>query len=205
MLSTNKGLCGGLNNNLFRKVIQWFDDTSNVQFISLGKKSEGFVARSGYQLSADFSSDNFLDAVSAITELFVSGFLKGELKSVFVAFNRFISSFKQEPVMVQILPLALTDPAIAANTDTNHARFAEFLIEPSMHEVLDALLPHYVEIQVRNAILEASASEHSARMMAMKNATDNANFLIDDLTVAYNRLRQEKITYEIADIVTAQM
>lgn len=205
VVATNKGMCGGLNNNLFRKIVATFPTDKKMQLVSLGKKAQSFGTKSGYQLTADFSSENYLDAVPAITDLFVKGFLNGEYGKVYIAFNRFVSALRQEPTVVQILPLKLQDDALTTNTDTNPDTFAEFLIEPSIASVLNALLPHYIEIQVRNAMLESYASEHSARMIAMKNATDNAHSLIDDLTLSYNRLRQEKITYEIADIVTAQL
>ena len=105
--------------------------------------------------------------------------------------------------MVPVLPLAVPELG-SQESEKQHIEWSEFIIEPSAREVLNQLLPHYVETLIRSAILEAEASEHSARMVAMKNATDNAKSLIGDLTLAYNRLRQENITTEIADIVTAR-
>lgn len=204
LISTNKGLCGGLNNNLFRFLLKRFEDKKNLLLVTLGKKGEGFVIKSGFGLVFDFSNNNYLDSVSALANLFVKGFLDGIYKGVTVVFNRFISALKQEPTSIQILPIRLEEKLELIEEKANIS-FSEFLIEPSVDAVLSALLPHYLEIQVRNAILEAFASEHSARMIAMKNATDNAKSLISDLTVTFNRLRQEKITYEIADMVTAQM
>lgn len=202
LISTNKGMCGGLNSNLFRAVSHWFTDTARTDYVILGNKAENFIAGSKRQLLADFSEGRFLEKVPAITTLFSSGFLKGEYREVYVAYNHFVNSLKQEPVKVRILPLSLTELTVK---DQQTAALSEFLIEPDPLTVLETLLPHYLEIQVRTAVLQAEASEHSARMIAMKNATDNALSLTDDLTLEYNRLRQEKITYEISDIVTARI
>ena len=122
-------------------------------------------------------------------------------REVYLVYNNFISALKQEPVRKKILPIETLEE-VDVKEET---KFSEFLLEPSPREVLDNLLPHYLENQVRTAIYEAEASEHSARMIAMKNATDAAFDLITDLTLQYNKARQEKITYEIADIVTARL
>ncbi|MBI4130430.1 ATP synthase F1 subunit gamma [Candidatus Roizmanbacteria bacterium] len=204
LIATNKGLCGGLNTTLFRQVIRWFPNQPQIDFITLGKKAQQFAVRSKASLLADFSSDDFLGKAQAVTELFVQNFLKGTYKEVYIVFNEFISSLNQEPVMRRILPVELIRSPGHTQTEVQ-IESGDMLIEPSPDRVLNALLPHYIEVQLRTAILEALASEHSARMIAMKNATDNARGLIDDLTLAYNRARQEKITYEIADIVTARI
>ncbi|MCR4263185.1 MAG: ATP synthase F1 subunit gamma [Candidatus Roizmanbacteria bacterium] len=203
LISTNKGLCGGLNTNLFRNILKWFSSGTSADFITLGKKGQRFVVRSKWELSADFSDGQIINSVAPVTQLFVEGFLNGTYKEVFVIYNRFVSSLKQEPIMVQVLPLAIPERGGQESKQVELA-WSEFIIEPSAREVLNQVLPHYIETQIRSAILEAEASEHSARMIAMKNATDNARNLIGDLTLAYNRLRQEKITTEIADIVTAR-
>ena len=143
-----------------------------------------------------------INAVPAVTQLFTEGFLSGLYKDVYLAYNRFVNSLTQEPALVQVLPLAI--PSTFEKEEITEKAWNEFIIEPSAKLVLEKLLPHYIETQIRSAILEAEASEHSARMVAMKNATDNAKDRIDDLTLGYNRLRQEKITTEIADIVTAR-
>ena len=200
LISTNKGLAGGLNTNLFRKVSQWFPDQSATDFVTLGKKGQHYVIRCGSGLVADFSDKEFIMNAQAVTELFIQGFLENTYSHVYLAYNEFINSMKQEPVKMCILPIQ-----IDSSVNNSHTSHAEFLIEPSQDEVLQALLPHYVEVQVRTAILNAVASEHSARMLAMKNATDNAKSLIDEFTLMYNQLRQEKITYEIADMVTARI
>lgn len=203
LISTNKGLAGGLNTTLFRKMMQWFPNLDKVDFVTLGTKGEHFVVRSGATLLADFSDTEFVMNAQAVTELFISKFLSGTHKEVYLVFNTFVNSIKQEPVRRMVLPISLAKQTehAAEKAEEFHS---EFQIEPSPQLVLKSLLPHYVEIQVRSAILEATASEHSARMVAMKNATDNAKDLIEDFTLMYNRLRQERITYEIADMVTAR-
>lgn len=221
LISTNKGLCGGLNTNLFREVSLWFpaerDEVSSTtefvsqprkneqcEFVTMGKKSQDFVVRTGRVLVADFSDKYpFVQNVSAVTTLAVEGFLKGEYKEVFLVFNSFVSALAQRPVKKPLLPLTTLE--LELKEEERLPIWGEFLIEPSPEEVLNSLLPHYLEIQLRSSILEAEASEHSARMLAMKNATDNALSLIAELTLEYNKLRQEAITYEIADMIRTKV
>lgn len=206
LISTNKGLCGGLNTNLFRQLLLWFTDKDNVDYVTLGKKGEAFCVRSGRSLKADFSLIvPALENVPAVTQLLVDGFLNGTYRDVYVVYSSFVSALKQAPVKRQILPLsALAEEAEKVETSAV-LKFSEFVIEPSVEDVLSNLLPHYLENQLRAAILEAEASEHSARMIAMKNATDAALDFMGALTLVLNKARQEKITYEIADMVTARM
>ncbi len=199
LISTNKGLCGGLNITLFRSMIKEYPSFDNLEFVTLGKKGTNFVTQMHGALKADFS-DNipFVDSVPPITQLLSEAFLSGSITGVDIVYNEFVSALKQIPRKKILLPLTLNGlPEEAAGPD--------FLIEPSVSEVFEALLPHYLENQVRDAVLQADASEHSARMVAMRNATDNALSFVDDLTLLYNKARQEKITYEISDIVTARL
>lgn len=202
VISTNKGLCGGLNTNLFRYLTAILNTGDKMEFISLGKKGSNFLARSNFNLIADFSENlPVISNVPALTGLLVEGFISGRYSQVILVYNNFISALKQEPIDNKILPIENLEKAQSEET----ALFNEFLLEPNAKIVLESLLPHYLENQIRTAIFEAEASEHSARMIAMKNATDAALDLIDDLTLVYNKARQEKITYEIADIVTARL
>lgn len=202
LISTNKGLCGGLNTNLFRKVNNWWSEDKNADYISIGKKGESFIVRSGKKLVADFSLIPFKESVSPVTQLVVDGFVNGTYKKVYLAYNTFLSALKQIPTEKMILPITVFEKV---ETVSAEAKFSEFVIEPSAYDVLENLLPHYLENQIRTAIYEAEASEHSARMMAMKNATDAASDFKHELTLLYNKARQEKITYEIADLVTARL
>ncbi|MCJ7740166.1 ATP synthase F1 subunit gamma [Candidatus Microgenomates bacterium] len=202
MISTNKGLCGGLNTNLFRAINNWWNQNDNLEFVTLGKKGSSFVTRTGKNLTADFSLERkFTESVSAVTKIMVDGFINHTYKEVYLVYNVFINALKQIPVKKRILPIRLAEE----NLISKETESSEFLIEPGIDEILEDLLPHYLENQLRTAIFESEASEHSARMIAMKNATDAANDLTFELTLVYNKARQEKITNEIADIVTARM
>lgn len=203
LISTNKGLCGGLNTTLFRNIMEWFPHPQ-TEFVTIGKKGESFIVRTGKTLTADFSATvPFLESVPAVTQLLVTGFLEGKYSTVSVAYSGFINALKQVPTRRLILPLGGFTKTQDVSEDA--LRFGEFVVEPSIDDVLSHLLPHYLENQLRSSILEAEASEHSARMIAMKNATDAASDFMEALTHELNRARQEKITYEIADMVTARM
>jgi F-type H+-transporting ATPase subunit gamma len=202
LISTNKGLCGGLNTNLFRMVQSLWGEERNIDFISIGKKGENFIIRSDKKLIADFSQKiPFVESVPAVTEILVNGFVAGNYKEIYLAYNTFITALKQMPTKKMILPLT----AFEEIEVKPEIQFSEFLIEPNIDDVLENLLPHYLENQIRTAIYETEACEHSARMIAMKNATDAALDFMGELTLMFNKARQEKITYEIADMVTARM
>ena len=206
LISTNKGLCGGLNSNLFRTLTPLIHkEATNLEFVSVGKKGEAFIVRSKTHLVADFSHlTPFTESVVSITKFAIEGFIKGSYSEVYVVYNNFISALKQIPTIKLILPIGnFEQPQDTVMGKSTHFT-TDFLFEPSREEILNSLLPHYLENQLRSAILEAQAAEHSARMIAMKNATDAALDLVDALTLSYNKARQEKITYEIADIVTAR-
>lgn len=208
VISTNKGLCGGLNTNLTRSLAGWFSDSdpASVVYVTLGKKGESYVVRTGKQLLADFSDKiPFNQNVPALTQYISEGYIKGEFKQVYLVYNNFISALKQEPVRKKILPLQEFSSSNMENQAADETGKLQFIVEPDIDSILDPLLFNYLENQVRDSILEAEASEHSARMIAMKNATDNANDFMHLLTLEYNKARQEKITYEIADIVTARI
>ncbi len=203
IISTNKGLCGGLNTNLFRNIYNWWGKEKSIDYITLGKKGESFIARLRKNLVADFSQKiPFSDNVPALTSLLIEGFIKGTYREVYLAYNTFLTALKQIPTKKMILPVAEFEKMESIQSKES---FYEFVMEPSAEEILNSLLPHYLENQIRAAIFEAEASEHSARMIAMKNATDSALDFMKELTLLYNKARQEKITYEIADLVTARL
>lgn len=200
LVATNKGLCGGLNSNLFRWVFREGVVQKQTDVVLLGKKAISFVVASGATIKANFSDTvPFVDSVAAVTQLLTTEYLAAHYDGVDIVYNEFISAMYQTPRKKTILPLA-----IGAH-DTPASTKGEFLIEPTIAEVFDALIPHYLENQIRDAILQAEASEQSARMVAMRNATDNALSLVGELTLLYNKARQEKITYEITDMVTARL
>jgi len=205
LISSNKGLCGGLNTNLFRFFLREYGMHPPHDCIALGKKGAIFLTQMGSTVTVDFSNETpFAKTVPALTQLIISEFVAGHYDGVDLVYNEFLSALKQMPRKKTILPLSIESQNPPSH-EASEGAVGEFLIEPTVAEVFDALLPHYVENQVRDAILQAEASEHSARMLAMRNATDNAVSFTHDLTLLYNKARQEKITYEISDMVTARL
>jgi len=210
VVSTDKGLCGALNSNLMREAAK-FDKASTV-YVTAGRKGAQFIARTKRNLAAEFTYKDaplFAEA-RAISRFAREIFAKGEVDRVDIVFTNFISTLTQKPEALTLLPVGEIKGVTAgvhghATSEKLMKGAMEFLFEPSPEQVLGELLPHYINFQVYQILLEAKASEHSARMVAMKNATDNANQLIKDLTLEYNKLRQTNITKELLEIATAQM
>ena len=227
LISTNKGLCGALNANLFRFIESWYkrNKSDQVDFITIGKKGQSFVVYLKTEYIADFSDGvSFIDNVGAVIKLVEKEYIMQKYDEVLVTFSDFETALVQKPVMKRLLPISLQElideskikvweaplgkekRRISPEVDKAKKREEEdFLIEPTIKDVLNALLDSYLEIQLRDAIYEAEASEYSARMIAMKNATDNAGDLIDSLTLEYNKARQAGITNELLDITTAKL
>ncbi len=199
LLTTDRGQVGGLNVNIFKETYR--GEFKNPKFVAVGKKGTSFVAKNGNELVASFLSDElpFLDLARTLSKLAIDSFTNGEAQNVYLVLPHFESTVKQIPQIQKILPIELEEEAIAKN---NHQ--GEILFEPNADRILTRILPHLVLTNIYQALLEAKASEHSARMVAMKNATDAAHDLVDDLTLTYNQARQETITKELLDIVTAQ-
>jgi F-type H+-transporting ATPase subunit gamma len=207
LISTDKGLCGALNTNLFREVMHL--DANTTSFVASGRKGVQLLARLKRNMLADFAlpdSPTFLQSKS-MSKFILEKFLDKEVDKVSVLYSRFESTLVQAPVKVQVLPIA--PEAVAGDRELLETEkadsLAEYIFEPDPTHVLDALLPYYVHFQVYQMMLNARASEHSARMVAMKNATDNAKSLVKDLTLEYNKIRQAGITSELLEITTAQM
>lgn len=201
VVTSNKGLAGSFNSNILRHVIKEEIDFNTTEFITLGSKGSQFLSRlKGTQIIADFSSNNLINEASAVFNLVIEKYMTGEYKEIKVVYNQFISTLKSEVVEPTILPFNVSGEHEA---DEEFAT-KEYMIEPSPKEILDQLLKSYIEQQVRGALISSEAVEHSQRMMAMKSATDNASELIHDLTLLSNRLRQEKITNELLDMITAK-
>ncbi|MEK0448610.1 MAG: synthase gamma chain [Verrucomicrobiota bacterium] len=210
VIATDKGLCGALNTNLFRELNQF--DATKTTFVVIGRKAAQYLGRLKRDLAAEFElkeAFTFLESKQA-SKFVIEKFLSGEVDKVSVAFTDFISTINQKPTIQTILPVKsfeLSDlegeqgsKKVEAAANTN-----DYVFEPSASGVLEGLVPHYVHFAVYQMILESRASEHSARMVAMKNATDNAKQLIKDLTLQYNKVRQAAITTELLEITTAQM
>ncbi len=218
LLSTDKSLCGALNTNLFRMLTSSGLISGNSVFYTVGKKGRNFVARSGKNLLADFpnlDTVTFREAVQ-LAKLAMDSFKEGEVGEVYLIFPHFISTLRQEPTKVKLLPVDLE--SVIANEAQKHlpgvpqaqhhlegGGSKEFLFEPDPDRLLDYILVHHIQMKIYQSLLETKASEHSARMMAMQNATDNALELVSDLKLTYNQTRQDAITKELLEITTAAL
>jgi F-type H+-transporting ATPase subunit gamma len=210
LVSTDKGLCGALNSTLFREAMKFAKDST--VFISAGRKAGQFLARARRTLLAEFSYKDtpVFSEARALSKFAQEGFRKGEYSQVDVLFTNFISTLTQRPEVLPLLPLreirSVSSDHHGGDLGSQLLKGAtEFLFEPGAEHVLGALLPHYLNYRLYQVLLEAKASEHSARMVAMKNATENANQLVKDLTLQYNKMRQASITKELLEIASAQM
>lgn len=208
IISTDKGLCGGLNTNLFREAANF--DQIKTAFVVSGKKARQFIARTKRELLADFElkdSPSFVES-KPLSKFCLEKFLRREVDKVSVLFTHFINTISQRAVVQTLLPISSFDLPKGASTEESTQDLDPMLgyvFEPKAEELLDVVLPYYIQYQVFQMILDARASEHSARMVAMKNATDNAEQFIKDLTLEYNKMRQAGITTELLEIATAQM
>jgi F-type H+-transporting ATPase subunit gamma len=208
IISTDKGLAGALNTNLFREVNRFEPD--NTIYVVSGRKARQFVTRIKRELLADFElkdSPSFRET-KPIAQFCAEKFLNHEVDKVTVVYTHFLNTINQRPVVETLLPITRFD-LLGYETEkageTTPDPMVGYLFEPSAEGVLDIMLPYYLQYQVYQMILDARASEHSARMVAMKNATDNAHQFIKDLTLEYNKMRQAGITTELLEIATAQM
>jgi F-type H+-transporting ATPase subunit gamma len=212
VVSSDRGLCGGLNGNLFREIGK-LDKGNTTVFITAGRKASQFIARTKRQLAAEFTykdAPTFAEA-RAISKFAQDLFLKNEADAVDILYTKFVSTLVQQPKTIPFLPVGKIQAVTAGvnapqpELQTAGVRTDSFEFEPDEENVLGALLPHSLNFQMHQILLEAKASEQSARMVAMKNATDNAKQLIKDLTLEYNKLRQANITKELLEITSAQM
>jgi F-type H+-transporting ATPase subunit gamma len=210
LVGTDRGLCGALNGNLLREAAKYDRDTT--VYITAGRKAAQFVARTKRQLVAEFTykdTPEFSEA-RAISKFAQELFAKKEVDRVEVIYTQFISTLNQKVEVKPLLPVGEIEGAKSGiGSQSERAALmqgaAEFVYEPGQEQVLGALLPHSLNFEIYQILLEAKASEQSARMVAMKNATDNAQQLIKDLTLEYNKLRQANITKELLEISSAAM
>jgi F-type H+-transporting ATPase subunit gamma len=196
-ITPDRGLCGGLNANLNRRLAGFMlEQKVPVEVVAVGRKGREFASRSNCNLCAEFTqlgdSPAFLD-ILPIANIVIKEYTDKVIDKVYLSFAGFISTLVQKPVMKQILPV---EPAVIPGGQN-----VDYIYEPDAEEVLGGLLPRFVEMEIYHAILESIASEQSARMVAMRNATDSANELIGDLTLLYNKARQESITRDLLDII----
>lgn len=196
-ISPDRGLCGGLITNLNRGTASFIlEHKIPVTLVGVGRKGVDFMRRYGREMRAEFiqlgDRPSLLDTL-AISRVVIDDYTTGYVDEVYLVYTKYVSTMLQTPVMEKLLPI---EPSLS----TQHAASSDFDYEPNPESVLGALLPRFVEMEIYHAILESIASEQSARMVAMRSATDNAAELIQDLTLMYNKARQEAITTELLDI-----
>jgi len=204
LVTTDKGLCGGLNTNVLRMLTTRMRELekagTKLQVTAIGNKGLGFMQRIGAKVVSQITQlgdSPHLEKMIGPVKLQLDAYAAGEIDAVYIAYTRFINTMKQEPVVEQLLPL---DPSKLQETSREYSW--DYLYEPDAQSVLDELLLRYVESMVFQAVAENMASEQSARMVAMKSASDNAKKVIGDLQLSYNKARQAAITKELSEIVS---
>jgi len=206
VMTSDRGLAGAYNTNIIRFVLSRFDKYRiPVKYITVGRKGRDLLLRMHKPVLADFSnlpaSPKF-GTISAIGRLAVDEFAKGEADEVYLIYTDFVSMARQVATVKKLLPLAVEDKEMVENFgDTHTGSHSAYEYEPDQQGILDELIPRFTALQVYQAVLESQASEHAARMIAMRNATDNAKELVTALQLAYNKVRQQGITNDILDIV----
>jgi len=201
VVSTDRGLCGGLNINLFKQVLadaaKWQSQEAEVEFAVVGSKATSFFNNMGAKVTAQVSglgdSPSLTDLVGSV-QVMLKAYDDGEIDKLYIVYNKFVNTMTQEPTIDQLLPLPKSD-------DEEIKHRWDYIYEPDANVLLDQLLVRYVESQVYQGVVENLACEQAARMVAMKAATDNAGDLIDDLQLVYNKARQASITQELGEIV----
>ena len=196
LITPDRGLTGALNTNILRRASRYITTDAGVpvEIVAAGKKGRDFMIRTGQDVVAEFTGlgdDLKLDDMRGIAEVAIEDFLSGKIDAVYIVYAEYVNTITQRPVVKQLLPIELPEEV---------GRYTDYIFEPNGDEVLEQLLPRYAEVQLYQAFLESVASEHSARMVAMKNATDNAKELVGELRLTYNKARQAAITQEVAEI-----
>jgi F-type H+-transporting ATPase subunit gamma len=202
VVSTDRGLCGGLNINAFKKAIieskSWVDKGAQVEFCLIGAKAAAFFKSVGGKVVAsvrDVGEEPSLNHLIGSVKVMLDAFAEGTIDKLLLVGNEFVNTMTQQPYSLQLLP-------IPPDEDAKITHQWDYLYEPDARVLLDGLLVRYIESQVYQAVVENAACEQAARMIAMKNATDNAGNIIDDLQLAYNKARQAAITQELSEIVS---
>jgi F-type H+-transporting ATPase subunit gamma len=201
IVSTDRGLCGGLNHNLFRLLLndigEWQGKSAQISLVTLGKKASAFFKNVNVEIVAhasDLGEKPQIEDLIGSVKVMLDAYREGTLDRLYIVYNDFINTMTQQPTLEQLLPLPAGD-------DEEIRDIWDYIYEPDAESLLDTVLVRYLEFMVYQAVLDNLASEHAARMIAMKNATDNAGELIDDLTLVFNKARQAAITQEISEIV----
>jgi len=210
LLTSDRGLCGAFNTNIIRQALEYIEALPvPVDVVAVGRKGRDIMLRRGQSLVAEFSdlpAQPTLADLTPIARIVLDGFLDGTYDTVYMAYTDFINTLRQEPVVKRLLPLTPTEMEKQAMAEyveeatLETVEVPEYIYEPDPRTILDTVVPRFTELQVYQAVLESIASEHSARMVAMRNATENAEALTQDLQLTYNKARQRAITREIMDI-----
>ena len=200
VVSADRGLAGGLNINIFREILRM--EIKDAEFITVGKKASEFVVKTGNSLTASYKSDEkgTIELARELSKMSIDAYVKKEVSKVTIIYQHYQSTIKQVPTWSQLLPIDITH----SEQEEKNGLTTDLLFEPNADQIMETILAHHVLTQIYQVLLEAKASEHSARMVAMKNATEAAGDLVEDLTLTYNQARQEAITKELLDIITAQ-
>ena len=200
-VSTDRGLCGGLNTNMFKRALNLLGDLDErgigIEVVTFGNKAQGFFKRIGAKIVATATHLGDTPEISQVVgsvQVLLNGYMDGDLDEVYLVGNEFVNTMTQQPRIIQLVPVVPAE-------DDNLQHHWDYIYEPGSREVLDQVLDRYVESLVYQAIVENVACEMAARMIAMKNATENAGAMIDELNLIYNRERQASITQEISEIV----
>ncbi len=201
LVSSDRGLCGGLNTNLFKKAVtemkQWQEKKIDLEICVIGTKGSSFFKRIGSNIVAQVAhlgDSPSIESLIGSVKVMLDKFENGDIDHLVLVYNRFVNTMTQEPIVEQLLPIEATE-------DKNLKHHWDYIYEPDAEEVLQNLLTRYVESRVYQGLVENIACEQSARMVAMKSASDNAGDLIDELQLAYNKARQAAITQELSEIV----
>jgi len=212
IITSNRGLCGGFNSHILLKTLKFFDKNIKnpnlkIEWIAVGKKGAEFLAKSGKNIIASFPKPETIAGtqdVSGISKIIIDGYISTQYDEIYVVYTDFVSAMLQKPRIIKLLPFEPVEDSElgSASKDTikEEAFGEEYLFEPSPDAVIDLFLRKLINIQLYQALLESTASEHSSRMMAMRQATDAAGDMIDELTLIFNQARQAAITKEIAEI-----
>ena len=210
LISSDRGLAGAYNSNIIRIAAQFINQAIKpVHMITVGRRGYDVMRRTGQDIVADFSKQipdrPGLLGILPVAQVAITDFLEHKYDEVYIAYTDYINTLIQRPVVKRLLPLLperMEEQAMGEYVESRQRTLAQaYIYEPGPDQLLEVVLPRFTELQVYQAILEAQASEHAARMVAMRSATENANELIGSLTLTYNRLRQQSITMEILDIV----
>jgi len=200
VISSDRGLCGGLNNNLFRKLTKEIkvqqDSGTKMEFCTIGTKALGFFRRFGGKVMGEathLGDAPRIEDLIGVVKIMLDAYEAGEIDRIYIAYNRFVNTMTQEPTVEQLVP-------IVGKPEKELKHHWDYIYEPDSKEVLDGLLTRYIESLAYQAVVENGACEQSARMVAMKSASDNASDLIDELQLIYNKARQAAITQEISEI-----